>query len=124
MQGYIITSGGIKMESNKERNNVKVLTDSTFDSFVRSPKLSIVDFWAAWCAPCRYLSPVVEDLSLKYNDKANFGKLNVDENPGISTLLKIESIPTLLFFKNGKIVDTSIGVVPKEILIKKIESLA
>jgi len=112
------------MESNKERNNVKVLTDSTFDSFVRSPKLSIVDFWAAWCAPCRYLSPVVEDLSLKYNDKANFGKLNVDENPGISTLLKIESIPTLLFFKNGKIVDTSIGVVPKEILIKKIESLA
>ena len=112
------------MESNMEKDNVKVLTDSTFDSFVRSPRLSIVDFWAAWCAPCRYLSPVVEELSSEYSDRANFGKLNVDENPGISTLLRIESIPTLLFFKNGKIVDVSIGVVPKERLVQKIKSLA
>ncbi len=112
------------MESNMGKNNVRVLTDSTFDSFVRSPKLSVVDFWAAWCAPCRYLSPVVEELSSEYSDRANFGKLNVDENPSISTLLRIESIPTLLFFKNGKIVDVSIGVVPKEKLVQKIKSLA
>ncbi|AGO60190.1 thioredoxin [Ferroplasma acidarmanus Fer1] len=80
--------------------------------------------WAAWCAPCRYLSPVVDELSKEYANVANFGKVNVDENPVTSRNYRIESIPTILFFKNGKAVDMSIGVVPKEVLAQKIKSLA
>ena len=100
------------------------LNDGNFKSFVASPKLSVIDLWAAWCAPCRYLSPVVDELSKEYADTANFGKVNVDENPVTSRELRIESIPTIMFFKNGKPVGMSIGVVPKEVLVKKIKDLA
>ena len=100
------------------------LNDRNFQSFVNSPKLSVIDMWAAWCAPCRYISPVIDELSGEYSDEANFGKVNVDENPVTSRNLRIESIPTIMFFKNGKVVDMSIGVVPKEFLIQKIKDLA
>jgi thioredoxin 1 len=100
------------------------LNDRNFQSFVNSPKLSVIDMWAAWCAPCRYISPVIDELSGEYSDVANFGKVNVDENPVTSRNLRIESIPTIMFFKNGKVVDMSIGVVPKEFLIQKIKDLA
>ncbi|WP_337860024.1 thioredoxin [Ferroplasma sp.] len=106
------------------KNGPVDLNDKNFQSFVSSPKLSIIDMWAAWCAPCRYLSPVVDELSKEYSDKANFGKVNVDENPVTARNYRIESIPTLLFMKNGKVVDTSIGVVPKEFLVQKIKELA
>ncbi len=96
------------------------LNDRNFDGFVRDDKLSVIDFWAAWCAPCRYLSPVVDELSHEFNN-VKFGKLNVDENPFISKIMKINSIPDIIFFKNGKVVDSSIGVVPKEVLKEKIK---
>jgi thioredoxin 1 len=119
----------IKMENNvfgkgKENNGPVELNDRNFKDFVSSPKLSIIDMWAAWCAPCRYLSPVVDELSKEYSDLANFGKVNVDENPVTARNYRIESIPTLLFMKNGKVIDTSIGVVPKEFLAQKIKQLA
>jgi thioredoxin 1 len=100
------------------------LNDGNFQSFVSSSKLSVIDMWAAWCAPCRYLTPVVDELSKEYAGIANFGKVNVDENPVTSRNLRIESIPTIMFFKNGKVVDMSIGVVPKEILAQKIKAHA
>jgi thioredoxin len=100
------------------------LNDGNFQSFVSSSKLSVIDMWAAWCAPCRYLSPVIDELSKEYSDVASFGKVNVDENPVTSNNFRIESIPTILFLKNGKVVDMSIGVVPKEVLAQKIKILA
>ncbi|MEM0139413.1 MAG: thioredoxin [Ferroplasma sp.] len=112
------------MQNNKifsGHNAPVVLADRSFDSFVRDDKLSVIDFWAAWCGPCRYLSPVIDELSGEYKDSVKFGKVNVDENPLISRILKIESIPTVMFFKNGKLLDKSIGVVPKEVLNNKIK---
>ncbi|MCL4326807.1 MAG: thioredoxin [Candidatus Thermoplasmatota archaeon] len=99
------------------------LTDSTFVNFVKSPKVTMVDFWAPWCAPCRFVSPVVDELSRQYSTVANFGKVNVDENPMVSSTFRIQSIPTIMFFKNGKAVDASIGAVPKALLERKLKAL-
>jgi thioredoxin 1 len=98
-------------------------TDANFQTNVlESDKLTIVDFWAEWCGPCRAISPVIEELSKQYNGKINVGKVNVDHNPNVSINYGITSIPAILFIKGGKVVDKQIGAVPKSILEKKIQA--
>lgn len=98
-------------------------TDANFQNTVlESDKLTVVDFWAEWCGPCRAISPVIEELSKEYNGKINVGKVNVDHNPNVSVNYGITSIPAILFIKGGKVVDKQIGAVPKSILEKKIQA--
>lgn len=98
-------------------------TDANFqDSVLESDQLSVVDFWAEWCAPCRAIGPVVEDLSKEYAGKVNIGKVNVDQNPQVSMQYGITSIPAILFIKGGQIVDKQIGSVPRSVLEKKIQA--
>ncbi len=101
----------------------KEFTDSNFETEVlQSDKLTMVDFWAEWCGPCRAIGPVVEELATTYTGKVNIGKVNVDQNPNISTQFGITSIPAILFIKNGQVVDKQIGAVPKSVLEKKIQA--
>lgn len=100
------------------------LTDSNFDEKVlNSDKLVLVDFWAEWCGPCRMVGPIVEELSKEYEGKIIVGKVDVDSNSGVSGNYSIRNIPTILFFKNGKVVDKQVGAVPKSALVNKINSL-
>lgn len=99
------------------------LTDSNFKtSVLESDKLSVIDFWAEWCGPCRAISPVIEELAKDYAGKINVGKVNVDHNPQLSVQYGITSIPAILFIKNGQVVDKQIGAVPRTILEKKIQA--
>ena len=101
----------------------KEFNDSNFQSEVlASDKLTVVDFWAEWCGPCRAIGPVIEELSREYSGKVNVGKVNVDLNPSVSMNYGITSIPAILFIKDGKVVDKQIGAVPKSILEKKIQA--
>ncbi len=98
-------------------------SDSNFQADVLdSDKLSVVDFWAEWCGPCRAVGPVVEELAKEYDGKVNVGKVNVDENPETSMNYGITSIPAILFIKGGEVVDKQVGAVPKSVLNKKIQA--
>lgn len=97
-------------------------TDANFKSVVLdSDKLTVVDFWAEWCGPCRAIGPVIEELSKEYAGSVNVGKLNVDHNPQVSMEYGITSIPAILFLKNGQVVDKLVGAQPKSNFVKKIE---
>ena len=96
--------------------------DATFEKEVLEAKGSVlVDFWAEWCGPCRMVGPVVEELAKEYDGKAVVGKVNVDNNPQVAMKYGIRSIPTILFIKNGEVVDRSVGAVPKSQLAGKLD---
>ena len=104
--------------------SILAVTSSTWDSEVlNSDTLVMVDFWAAWCGPCRIIAPTVEELAGEYAGRLKVCKLNTDENPDIASKYKIMGIPTLLFFKKGEKLDQIVGAVPKPQLKAKIEAL-
>jgi thioredoxin 1 len=112
-------------EQEKYKNTIMALefTDANFQqTVIESDKLSVIDFWAEWCGPCRAIGPVIEELAVQYEGKVNIGKVNVDVNPTLSTNFGITSIPAILFVKGGQVVDKQIGAVPKAVLDKKIQS--
>jgi thioredoxin 1 len=90
------------------------LTDATFDELViKSDKLAVVDFSAEWCGPCRMVSPIIHELSDEYDGRIVTGEINVDDNPEVTMKYKVRNIPTVLFIKNGEVVDKQVGAVPK-----------
>jgi len=96
------------------------VTDSSFEEVIRKSSLVVIDCWAAWCAPCRMIAPILEEMAREYAGKILFGKLNVDENRQVAMSYQIMSIPTLLVFKNGNLVDRIVGVMPRSILEPRI----
>ena len=100
------------------------VTETNFDQEVaKSDVLVLIDFWAAWCGPCRMIAPFVEEASAEYDGKLKVGKVDVDNNQKIASQYSIMSIPALMFFKNGEVVDQIIGAVPKKTLFDKIDNL-
>ena len=103
---------------------VTELADTNFDQeVVKAATPALVDLWAAWCGPCRLLTPVVEELAQAYQGKLKVGKLNVDDYPQVAAQFRVMNIPTLLLFKEGREVDRIVGVVPKEELTRRIDKL-
>ena len=98
------------------------LTDANFDQEVlQSDRPVLVDFWAAWCGPCRAIAPTVEELATEYGGKLKVVKVDVDENPEVSVRYGVQSIPTLLVFKGGDVVERLIGAYPKAVLVSKLQ---
>ena len=103
----------------------QAFTDANFQTEVlNSDKLTVIDFWAEWCGPCRAIGPVIDELSKEYAGKVNVGKVNVDENPQTSARFGIQSIPTLLIFKNGQLVDQLQGALPRPIIEARLSAHA
>jgi thioredoxin 1 len=101
-----------------------VLTDQNFKSEVLESKVPVlVDFWAEWCGPCKQIAPIVEELALTFDGKLKVGKLDVDSNNQTAITYMIRSIPSFLFFKNGKVVDQIVGAVPKQQFMNKVETV-
>ena len=101
----------------------KIITDANFAEIIKTDHPVLVDFWATWCGPCRALAPVVEELAHEFAGKAVVGKCNVDDCDDLPMTFGIRSIPTLLFFKNGQLVDKLVGAAPKADIAAKLNSL-
>jgi thioredoxin 1 len=107
-----------------ESDSIVTVTDENFESAIMgAPGLSMVDFWAVWCGPCRMIAPIVESLAQEYAGSVTVGKMDVDANQGVPTRYGIRSIPTIMFFKDGQVVDTVVGAVPRPALESKIKQL-
>ena len=101
----------------------KVVTDANFAEILNTDQLVVVDFWATWCGPCKALAPIVEELAAEYEGKVTITKCNVDDCEDVPMNYGIRSIPTLIFFKNGEVVDRTVGAMTKAALAAKIDSL-
>jgi thioredoxin 1 len=105
-----------------EANGIKHVTDQDFEKVVlQGTQPTLVDFWAPWCGPCRIIGPIVEELAVSYQEKAVITKMNVDDNPEVAQKYGVTSIPTLMMFKEGKLVDRVVGAMPKGELQKFID---
>jgi thioredoxin 1 len=102
-------------------NKAIEITDLNFNEIIKSEQPVLVDFWAEWCGPCKMIGPVVEEIAGEYEGKAVIGKMDVDANSTTPSHFGIRSIPTLMIFKNGEMVDKIVGAVPKHILVQKLE---
>ena len=100
----------------------KIATNTSFDGLLEDERLVIVDFWATWCGPCRMLSPLLDEVEEEMADKIVVVKVNIDDAEEIAMRYRIMSIPTLIFFKNGEMVDRSVGAMPKNVLVDKINA--
>jgi thioredoxin 1 len=99
------------------------ITDVGFEDVLKSDKPLVIDFWAEWCGPCRMVGPIVEELAAEYADKVTIGKVDVDNNDDITSKYGIRNIPTILFIKNGEVVDKQVGAAQKAVLVEKIENM-
>lgn len=106
-----------------EKKPIKVTDSSFHDDVVSAEKPVLVDFWATWCGPCRMIAPMIEELADQFDGRAIVAKVDVDQNPQTAMQFGIRSIPTLLFFKDGQVVDQLIGASSKKALAQKLESL-
>jgi thioredoxin 1 len=107
-----------------ENGNLITITDENFATEVEAAKgLTMIDFWAVWCGPCRMIAPIVEQLADEYTGRVRVAKLDVDSNPRTTTRFNVRSIPSILFFKDGALVDTVVGAYPRATLQQKIEAL-
>jgi thioredoxin 1 len=114
---------GNRGEIMSEMPNVPInITDADLDEKINKYDTIVIDCWASWCGPCRMIGPIIDELAKEMHGKIVFGKLNVDENQMTSAKYQIMSIPSLLVFKNGKLIDKLIGAMPKEMLIQKLNS--
>jgi len=101
----------------------RIVTDENFEEVLNEGKPVVLDFWAEWCGPCRMVGPVIEELAAEYEGRVIIGKIDVDENNDVTTQYGIRSIPTVLFIKNGQVVDKLVGAAPKATFVNKIEQL-
>ena len=99
------------------------VTDAGFDELLQSDKPIVLDFWAEWCGPCRMVGPIVDELATEYEGRVTIGKVDVDNNDEITSKYGIRNIPTILFIKNGEVVDKQVGAAQKALLVEKVENL-
>ena len=100
------------------------ITDANFEELVvKSDKPVMIDFWAVWCGPCRMIAPIVEEMSTEYEGRAVVGKVDVDSNPNVAMKYGIRNIPTVIFVKNGEVVDKQVGAAPKQAFAAKLDAL-
>ena len=105
-------------------SSATAVTAATFqEQVITSKKPVVVDFWAEWCGPCKFLNPTLDELATEYGERINFLKVNVDEEPSLSQQYGVMSIPTILFFRHGKIVDSTVGALAKDDLKPHLEKL-
>jgi thioredoxin 1 len=107
--------------SNGITAGILTLTDENFAETIKRYRLTVVDFWAPWCGPCRFVSPIIEQLANQYSGEVAFCKLNVDENPVVSNSYQIQGIPTIIFFSYGNVVDYIVGAVPKSVIESRLK---
>jgi thioredoxin 1 len=122
---YYVSGGSSPASMNKSTANVKLITEGQFDTeVIQSPSPVVADFYATWCGPCKILSPMLDEVAGTFTNKIKFVKINVDEAPALSQRFDVQGIPTLLFFKNGKVINRIVGLPAMDDLKARLESLA
>jgi len=120
---FVVINISTKNIKNRRIMAVEV-NDANFEEVVLQSNVPVlIDFWAEWCGPCRIVGPLIEELSVEYEGKAILAKMDVDSNPVVPSQYGIRNIPTILFFKNGEVVDKQVGAVPKTVIAQKIDAL-
>ncbi len=111
------------MTPTTQTSYVTITEDNFQEEVIQNPQPVLVDFWAAWCGPCQAMNPTIQELALEFKGELLVGKINVDEQPTLAAQFGIQSIPTLLIFKNGTVVDTVIGAVPKKVIVNAVNAV-